>query len=41
MNSAYKLLQKITKYKKVVQLYEKQLSNNNRDVDIDVLNDYE
>ena len=31
----------ITKYKKVVQLYEMQLSNNNSDVDVDVLNDYD
>ena len=29
-NSTYKLLQNITKYKKVIQLYEMQLSNNNR-----------
>ena len=40
-NSIYKLLQNITKYKKVVQLYEMQLSNNNIDVDVDVLNDYD
>ena len=40
-NSTYKLLQNITKYKKVVQLYEMQLSNNNIDVDVDVLNDYD
>ena len=41
-NSTYKLLQNITKYKKVVQLYEMQLSkNNNNDVDVDVLNDYD
>ena len=33
----YELLQKITKYKKVVQLYEMQLSNNNSDV----LNNYD
>ena len=38
-NSTYKLLQNITKYKKVVKLYEIQLSNNNSDVDVDVLND--
>ena len=31
----------ITKYKKVVQLYEMQLSNNNSDIDVDVLNDYD
>ena len=41
-NSTYKLLQNITKYKKVVQLYEMQLSkNNNNDVDQHVLNDYD
>ena len=40
-NSTYKLLQNITKYKKVVQLYKMQLSNNNIDVDVDVLNDYD
>ena len=40
-NSTYKLLQNITKYKKIVQLYEMQLSNNNIDVDVDVLNDYD
>ena len=40
-NYTYKLLQNITKYKKVVQLYEMQLSNNNNDVDVDVLNDYD
>ena len=40
-NSTYKLLKIITKYKKVVQLYEMQLSNNNSDVDVDVLNDYD
>ena len=40
-NSIYKLLQNIKKYKKVVQLYEMQLSNNNIDVDVDVLNDYD
>ena len=40
-NSTYKLLQNITKYKKVVQLNEMQLSNNNIDVDVDVLNDYD
>ena len=34
-NSTYKLLQNITKYKKVVQLYEMQISNNNSDVDVD------
>ena len=39
-NFTYKFLQNITKYKKVVQLYEMQLSNNNSDVDVDVLNDY-
>ena len=33
-------LQAFTKYKKVVQLCEMQLSNNNSDVDVDVLNDY-
>ena len=36
--SFYKILQNI---KKVVQLYEMQLSNNNIDVDVDVLNDYD
>ena len=41
-NSTYKILQNITKYKKVVQLYEMQLSkNNNNNVDVDVLNDYD
>ena len=40
-NSTYKLLQNITKYKKVVQLYKMKLSNNNIDVDVDVLNDYD
>ena len=40
-NSIYKLLQNIIKYKKVVQLYEMQLSNNNSNVDVDVLNDYD
>ena len=35
-NSTYKLLQNITKYKNVVQLYKMQLSNNNSDVDVDV-----
>ena len=41
-NYTYKLLQNITKYKKVVQLYEMQLSkNNNNNVDVDVLNDYD
>ena len=40
-NSTYKLLQNITKYKKVVELYEMQLFNNNNDVDVNVLNDYE
>ena len=40
-NSTYKLLQNITKYKKIVQFYEMQLSNNNIDVDVDVLNDYD
>ena len=40
-NSTYKLLQNITKYKKVVQLYEMQLFNNNSDVVVDVLNDYD
>ena len=40
-NSTYKLLQNITKYKKVEQLYEMQLSNNNIDVDVDTLNDYD
>ena len=40
-NYTYKLLQNITKYKKVVQLYEMQLSNNNSNVDVDVLNDYD
>ena len=40
-NSTYKLLQNITKYKNVVQLYEMQLSNNNNDVDVDVLNYYD
>ena len=40
-NSTYKLLQNITKYKKVVQLYEMQLSNNNSGVDVNVLNDYD
>ena len=40
-NSTYKFLQNITKYKNVVQLYEMQLSNNNSDVDVDVLNDYD
>ena len=40
-NFTYKFLQNITKYKKAVQLYEMQLSNNNIDVDVDVLNDYD
>ena len=40
-NSTYKLLQNITKYKKVEQLYKMQLSNNNSDIDVDVLNDYD
>ena len=40
-NSTYKLLQNITKYKKIVQLYEMQLSNNNIDINVDVLNDYD
>ena len=40
-NSTNKILQNITKYKKEVQLYEMQLSNNNIDVDVDVLNDYD
>ena len=41
-NSTYKLLENITKYKKVVQLYEMQLyKNNNNNVDVDVLNDYD
>ena len=39
-NSTYKLLQNITKYKKVVQIYEIQLSNHNCDVGLDVSNDY-
>ena len=39
-NSTYNLLQNITKYKKV-QFYEMQLSNNNSDVDVDVLNNYD
>ena len=41
MDSTYKLLQNITKYKKVIQLYEMQLSNNNSDIDVDVLNYYD
>ena len=40
-NSTYKILQNITKYKKGVQLYEMQVYNNNSDVDVDVLNDYD
>ena len=40
-NSTSKFSQNITNYKKVVQLYEMQLSNNNSDVDVDVLNDYD
>ena len=37
----YKLLQTITKYRKVVELYEIQLINNDCEADIDVLNDYD
>ena len=40
-NSTYKLLQNIKQYKKVAQLYEMQLSNNNSDADVNVLNDYD
>ena len=42
-NSTYKLLQNITNYKKVVQLYEMQLTSNDPDSDGDsnVLNDYD
>ena len=40
-NFTYKILQNITKYKKVVQLYEMQLSKNNSDVDVDILNYYD
>ena len=40
-NSTYKLLQTIIKYRKVVELYEIQLINNDCEADIDVLNDYD
>ena len=40
-NSNYKLLLNITKYKKVIQLYEIQLSSNDCNLDLDVLNDYD
>ena len=40
-NSTYKLLQNITKYRKVVELYEIQLINNDCEVDIYALNDYD
>ena len=40
-NSTYKLLQNITKYKRVIQLYEMQLFHNYSDVDVDVLNYYD
>ena len=41
LNSTYKLVTKYYKYRKVVQLYETQLSNKNSYVDVDVLNDYD
>ena len=34
-------LKDFTKYKKVVQSYEMQLTNNDYDIDLDVLNDYD
>ncbi|WJZ88271.1 hypothetical protein VitviT2T_007588 [Vitis vinifera] len=40
-NSTYKLLQNITKYRKVVELYEIQLINNDCETDIYALNDYD
>ena len=40
-NSTYKLLQNITKYRKVIELYEIQLINNDCETDIYALNDYD